>query len=111
MVVEVDPSLLEEPEVSLERVRLRKKPRTLGSLAVKTSRRRKPCREEVMVNRYWNTTRAPSMAKKANTQLSPAETTDKRSSMRQQGGTGEDGHIRLADWTLSVAAIEKIKNA
>ena len=28
---------------------------------------------------------------------------------RQQGGTGEDGHIHLADWTLSVAAIEKKK--
>ena len=27
--------------------------------------------------------------------------------VRQQGGTGEDGHIHLADWTLSVAAIEK----
>ena len=27
--------------------------------------------------------------------------------LRQQGGTGEDGHIHLADWTLSVAAIEK----
>ena len=25
---------------------------------------------------------------------------------RQQGGTGEDGHIHLADWTLSVVAIE-----
>ena len=25
----------------------------------------------------------------------------------QQGGTGEDGHIHLADWTVSVAAIEK----
>ena len=28
---------------------------------------------------------------------------------RQQGGTGEDSHIHLADWTLSVAAIEKKK--
>ena len=27
--------------------------------------------------------------------------------LRQQGGTGEDGHSPLADWTLSVAAIEK----
>ena len=27
----------------------------------------------------------------------------------QQGGTGEDGHIHLADWTFSVAAIEKKK--
>ena len=25
----------------------------------------------------------------------------------QQGGTGEDSHVHLADWTLSVAAIEK----
>ena len=30
--------------------------------------------------------------------------------LRQQGGTGEDSHIHLADWTLSVAAIEKKKN-
>ena len=29
--------------------------------------------------------------------------------LRQQGGTGEDGHIRLADWTFSVAEIEKKK--
>ena len=29
--------------------------------------------------------------------------------LRQQGGTGEDSHIHLADWTLSVAAIEKKK--
>ena len=29
--------------------------------------------------------------------------------VRQQGGTGEDSHIHLADWTLSVAAIEKKK--
>ena len=27
--------------------------------------------------------------------------------LRQQGGTGEDSHIHLADWTLSVAVIEK----
>ena len=27
--------------------------------------------------------------------------------LRQQGGTREDGHVHLADWTLSVAAIEK----
>ena len=27
--------------------------------------------------------------------------------LQQQGGTGEDGHIHLAGWTLSVAAIEK----
>ena len=27
--------------------------------------------------------------------------------LRQQGGTGEDSHIHLADWTLSVAAIDK----
>ena len=27
----------------------------------------------------------------------------------QQGGTGEDSHIHLADWTLSVAAIENKK--
>ena len=27
--------------------------------------------------------------------------------VRQHGGTGKDGHIRLADSTLSVAAIEK----
>ena len=27
----------------------------------------------------------------------------------QQGGTGEDSHIHLADWTLNVAAIEKKK--
>ena len=27
----------------------------------------------------------------------------------QQGGTGEDSHTHLADWTLSVAAIEKKK--
>ena len=27
----------------------------------------------------------------------------------QQGGTGEDGHIHLADWTFSVAATEKKK--
>ena len=26
--------------------------------------------------------------------------------LRQQGGTGEDRYIHLADWTLSVAAIE-----
>ena len=29
--------------------------------------------------------------------------------LRQRGGTGEDGHIHLADWTLSVAVIEKKK--
>ena len=29
--------------------------------------------------------------------------------VRQQGGTGEDSHIHLADWALSVAAIEKKK--
>ena len=29
--------------------------------------------------------------------------------LRQQGGSGEDSHIHLADWTLSVAAIEKKK--
>ena len=28
----------------------------------------------------------------------------------QQGGTAEDSHIHLADWTLSVAAIEKKKS-
>ena len=27
----------------------------------------------------------------------------------QQGGTGEDSYIHLADWTLSVTAIEKKK--
>ena len=27
----------------------------------------------------------------------------------QQGGSGEDSHIHLADWTVSVAAIEKKK--
>ena len=27
--------------------------------------------------------------------------------LRQQGGTGEDGYIHLADWTLSEAAMEK----
>ena len=26
--------------------------------------------------------------------------------LRQQGGTGEESHIHLADWTLSVAAID-----
>ena len=30
--------------------------------------------------------------------------------LRRQGGTGEDGHIHLEDWTLSVAAIEKKEN-
>ena len=30
--------------------------------------------------------------------------------LRQQEGTGEDGHIHLADRTFSVAAIEKKKN-
>ena len=29
--------------------------------------------------------------------------------LRQKGGTGEDSYIHLADWTLSVAAIEKKK--
>ena len=29
--------------------------------------------------------------------------------VRQQGGTGEDSYTHLADWTLSVAAIEKKK--
>ena len=29
--------------------------------------------------------------------------------LRQQGGTGEDGYSHLADWTLCVAAIEKKK--
>ena len=29
--------------------------------------------------------------------------------LQQQGGTGEDGYIHLADRTLSVAAIEKKK--
>ena len=29
--------------------------------------------------------------------------------LRQQGGTREDSYIHLADWTLSVAAIEKKK--
>ena len=29
--------------------------------------------------------------------------------LRQQGGTGEDSYVHLADWTLSVAAIEKKK--
>ena len=29
--------------------------------------------------------------------------------LRQQGGTGQDSHIHLADWTLSVAAVEKRK--
>ena len=29
--------------------------------------------------------------------------------LRQQGGTGEDGHSHLVDWTLSVAATEKKK--
>ena len=34
-----------------------------------------------------------------------------RQTLRQQGGrTGEDGHIHLADWTLDVTAIEKMKN-
>ena len=37
---------------------------------------------------------------------SPATT---QQTLRQQGGTGEDGHIHLADWNLSVAAIEKKK--
>ena len=27
--------------------------------------------------------------------------------LRQQGGSGEDSYVHLADWTLSVAAIEK----
>ena len=30
-------------------------------------------------------------------------------SVRQQGGTAEDGHIHLADWSLRVTAIEKKK--
>ena len=29
--------------------------------------------------------------------------------VRQQGGSGEESHVRLADWTLSVAALEKKK--
>ena len=29
--------------------------------------------------------------------------------LQQQGGTGEDDYIHLADWTLNVAAIEKKK--
>ena len=29
--------------------------------------------------------------------------------LRQQGETGEDRHIHLADWTFSVTAIEKKK--
>ena len=29
--------------------------------------------------------------------------------LRQQGGTGEDSYIHPADWTLSVAAMEKKK--
>ena len=29
--------------------------------------------------------------------------------LRQQGVTGEESYIHLADWTLSVAAIEKKK--
>ena len=29
--------------------------------------------------------------------------------LRQQGGTGEDGHIHLEDWTFSVAVTEKKK--
>ena len=29
--------------------------------------------------------------------------------LRQRGGTGDDGHIHPADWTLGVAAIEKKK--
>ena len=33
-----------------------------------------------------------------------------RQTLRQRGGTGEDGHIYLAGWTLSVAAINKKKN-
>ena len=32
-----------------------------------------------------------------------------RQTLRQQGGTGEGSHIHLADWTLSVAAIDKKK--
>ena len=32
-----------------------------------------------------------------------------RQTLRQQGGSGEDSHIHLADWTLSVAAMEKKK--
>ena len=30
-----------------------------------------------------------------------------RQTIRQQGGTGEDSYIHLADWTRSVAEIEK----
>ena len=29
--------------------------------------------------------------------------------LQQQGGTGEDGYIHFADWTLSAAATEKKK--
>ena len=29
--------------------------------------------------------------------------------LRQKGGTGEDGHIHVADWTFSVAVTEKKK--
>ena len=31
--------------------------------------------------------------------------------LRQKAGTGEDGHIHLADWTFSVAVIEKKKTS
>ena len=31
--------------------------------------------------------------------------------LRQQGGTGEDGHIHLADWALSIVVIKKKKNS
>ena len=30
--------------------------------------------------------------------------------LQQQGGTGEDSYINLADWTLNVAAIKKKNN-
>ena len=41
--------------------------------------------------------------KRAGFQNSPAT----HQTLRQQGGTGEDGHFHLAHWTLSVAATEK----
>ena len=33
------------------------------------------------------------------------------STLRQQGGTGEDGHTHLADWTLTVPTIEIISGS
>ena len=67
-----------------------------------------PATAALQTNGRTSTAEMPASADSKNKRVangSPAT----HQTLRQRGGTGDDGHIHPADWTLGVAAIEKKK--